>query len=108
MPKARSYTTKFYSLAYLNPATGNYFLGSDDLYIMVFCIVLFTGLRAATMEYILAPFAKHQGISKRKDITRFSEQAWLLIYYSVFWTLGMVRCPIPPWKYEGLATVRLT
>lgn len=95
MPKARPYTTKFYSLAYRNPSTGNYRLGSDDAYIIMFCIILLTGLRAATMEYILAPFAKHQGISKRKDITRFSEQAWLLIYYSVFWSLGMVRAPLP-------------
>jgi len=42
------------------------------------------------MEYIFAPFAKSQGVAKRKDITRFSEQAWLLLYYSVFWTLGIV------------------
>lgn len=43
------------------------------------------------MEYILAPFAKWRGITKRKDMTRFSEQAWLLIYYLVFWPMGMVR-----------------
>ena len=42
------------------------------------------------MEYILAPFARLQGVTKRKMLTRFSEQAWLLVYYSVFWTLGMV------------------
>lgn len=58
---------------------------------IIFCIVLFTGLRAFTMEYLLAPFAKWRGISKRKDLTRFSEQAWLLTYYAVFWPLGMVR-----------------
>lgn len=43
------------------------------------------------MEYILAPFARLQGITKRKILTRFIEQAWLFVYYSVFWTLGMVR-----------------
>jgi very-long-chain ceramide synthase len=43
------------------------------------------------MEYVLAPFAKRQGIKTRKDLTRFTEQAWLLVYYSVFWTMGVVR-----------------
>lgn len=52
--------------------------------------MLFTGLRAFTMEYVLAPFAKWRGITKRKDMTRFSEQAWLLTYYLVFWPMGMV------------------
>jgi acyl-CoA-dependent ceramide synthase len=40
--------------------------------------------------------AKSQGISKRKDITRFSEQAWMSIYYALFWPLGLVRLrPVP-------------
>jgi len=69
-------------------------MGSDDAYLVTFCVILFTGLRAAAIEYLLAPFAKYRGISKRKDITRFSEQAWLLIYYSFFWTLGAVRSPL--------------
>jgi acyl-CoA-dependent ceramide synthase len=99
MPRAREHTGKYFSLAYYNPTTGKYGIGWDDGYLILFCIVLFTGLRAAVMEYILAPFAKANGIEKRKDITRFSEQAWLLVYYSVFWTLGLVRpqpivCPI--------------
>lgn len=42
------------------------------------------------MEYVLAPIAKLQGITKRKDLTRFSEQAWLLVYYCFFWPLGVV------------------
>lgn len=42
------------------------------------------------MEYVLAPIGKAKGITKRKDLTRFSEQAWLLVYYCVFWTLGAV------------------
>ena len=97
MPRARDYTAKYFNLAYYNTNTGNYGLGWDDGYLILFCIVLLTGLRAATMEYILAPFAKSQGISKRKDITRFSEQAWMSVYYAFFWPLGLVRfsCPAP-------------
>jgi acyl-CoA-dependent ceramide synthase len=90
MPRAREHTIKFFTLSHYNPKSGKYGLGWDDGHLILACIILFTGLRAAAMEYLLAPFAKAQGIAKRKDLTRFSEQAWLLIYCSVFWTLGMV------------------
>ncbi|KAK4237886.1 TLC domain-containing protein [Achaetomium macrosporum] len=89
MPRARDYTAKYFTLSYYNPNTGKYGLGWADAHLVLFCVVLLTGLRAATMEYILAPFAKSQGMSKRKDITRFSEQAWMVVYYSVFWPLGL-------------------
>lgn len=42
------------------------------------------------MEYALAPVAKYMGISKKKEITRFAEQAWLVLYCSIFWSLGFV------------------
>ncbi|KAL2136554.1 hypothetical protein VTI74DRAFT_3099 [Chaetomium olivicolor] len=89
MPRARDYTAKYFTLSYYNPNTGTYGLGWADGHLVLFCIVLFTGLRAATMEYILAPFAKSQGMQKRKDIARFSEQAWLAVYYTIFWPLGL-------------------
>lgn len=106
MPRAREHTGKYFSLAYYNPKTDKYGIGWDDSYLILFCIVLFTGLRAATMEYILAPFAKANGIEKRKDLTRFSEQAWLLVYYSVFWTLGLYIYITSPycWNLEELWT----
>ncbi|KAI0120661.1 TLC domain-containing protein [Xylariales sp. AK1849] len=88
MSKARPYTSKFFTLSHYNPDTGAYAAGGGDMYFMVFCVVLFTGLRAGCMEHLLAPLAKRWGISKRKDITRFSEQAWLLVYYLVFWPVG--------------------
>lgn len=43
------------------------------------------------MEYALAPFAKYMGISKKKEVTRFAEQAWLVLYCTTFWSLGFVR-----------------
>ncbi|KAK3937610.1 TLC domain-containing protein [Diplogelasinospora grovesii] len=96
VPRAREHTIKFFTLSYYNPKSGKYGLGWDDGHLILACVVLFTGLRAAAMEYLLAPFAKAQGIAKRKDLTRFSEQAWLLIYCSVFWTLGMyIYCNSP-------------
>ncbi len=90
LPKARRYTLKFFTISYFNSDSGMYGIGWDDLYFITFCIVLFTGLRAFFMEQVLGPLAKQWGVTKKGDVTRFSEQAWLLIYYSVFWPLGMV------------------
>lgn len=56
-----------------------------------FWIIVFTGLRAAVMDYVLIPFAQKGGIGKRKAQIRFAEQAWLFLYYTLFWSLGMVR-----------------
>lgn len=90
IPKAREHTRKFFQFSYFNSTTGDYAAGPDDAYMIAFCIVVFTLLRAACMEYVLAPLAKSRGITNRKDLTRFSEQAWLFVYYSVFWPLGAV------------------
>lgn len=95
MPRARDYTAKYFTLSYYNPESGKYGLGLADGHLVLFCVIVLLGLRAAIMEYVLAPFAKAQGIAKRKDITRFSEQAWGIVYYSVFWPLGLV-CFLSP------------
>ncbi|KAG5928516.1 hypothetical protein E4U42_000499 [Claviceps africana] len=96
IPKARSHTQKYFQLAYFNAKSGEYGIGCEDVYFLSFCIVLFTLLRAGFMEYILSPFAKMQGVTKKKDQVRFTEQAWLLVYYSVFWTMGMyIYCKSP-------------
>ncbi|UNI16619.1 Sphingosine N-acyltransferase [Purpureocillium takamizusanense] len=89
VPKARYYTSRFFLTSYYNANTGKYAAGGDDFYFLGLCVVLFTGARASFMKYFLAPLARRWGISKRKDIARFSEQSWLLCYYSVFWTLGL-------------------
>ena len=55
-----------------------------------FWIISFTGLRVAVMDYVLVPLAQNSGIAKKKKKVRFAEQAWVLIYYGSFWSLGMV------------------
>ncbi|PMD63312.1 longevity assurance proteins LAG1/LAC1 [Hyaloscypha bicolor E] len=88
-PRARRHTRKFFELSYYNPDSGEYCAGWNDAWMVFYWIVVFTGLRAAVMDYLLTPFAKKAGAKTERDQTRFAEQAWLLIYYSVFWTLGM-------------------
>jgi acyl-CoA-dependent ceramide synthase len=90
-PLARRHTRKFFALSYYNPDSGEYCAGWDDAWMVSFWIVVFTGLRAAVMDYILMPLAKKGGVKTARDQTRFAEQAWLLVFYSVFWPLGMVR-----------------
>ncbi|KAI2626563.1 longevity assurance proteins LAG1/LAC1 [Hypoxylon sp. NC1633] len=89
IPSARPLTSKFFTLSYYNPATRKYASGHDDVCFISFCIVLFTGVRAGSMRYVLSPLARRWGVAKEKDVTRFSEQGWMLMYNSVFWSLGM-------------------
>lgn len=70
-------------------------MGWDDLWVIVFWIVVFTGLRVIVMEYLMRPLANAAGIQKKKLKTRFAEQAWVFVYYGLDWSLGMVlehRC----------------
>lgn len=99
MPGLSEHTSKFFKLAYYNPSTGNYGAGVDDFYFMTFCVLVFTGLRAGAMEYILSPLGKWWGIPKKKDATRFAEQAWLWLYCCVIWSVGMV------WAHSPLVAV---
>ncbi|KAJ4860605.1 TLC domain-containing protein [Trichoderma breve] len=89
IPKSRVYTRPFFELSYYNPDTGLYANGGNDQYFIAFFVVLFTGLRHAIMSFVLCPLARRGGISKKKDVARFSEQAWNIIHYSVFWPLGL-------------------
>ncbi|ROT41032.1 TLC domain-containing protein [Sodiomyces alkalinus F11] len=102
IPKAQPHTTKFFTLSYYNAASGKYGKGIDDAYMIPFFVVLFTGVRAAVMEYILAPIAKTMGVRKTKQLTRFSEQSWLLVYYSVFWTMGVYIYYKSPYYFLNL------
>ena len=83
-------TEKFTSLSYYNPETGEYGVGFDDNYLVLFLVVLLTALRDVTMRCITSPIATSWGLSKSKK-ARFNEQAWLFIYYATGWSIGMVR-----------------
>ena len=93
-PRARRHTRKFFRLSYYNPDTDRYKLGWDDLPLIFYWIVVFTGLRAGMMDYVLTPLAQLAGIGKKKARVRFAEQAWIFLYYSAFWSIGMVRASL--------------
>ncbi|KAI9743375.1 MAG: sphingosine N-acyltransferase lag1 [Claussenomyces sp. TS43310] len=88
-PRARKQTRKFFELSYYNAESGNYTAGWDDACMVFFWIVMFTGLRASFMDLVFTPMGQWGGITKKKSLVRFAEQAWMLVYYTVFWSLGM-------------------
>ena len=89
-PRARQHTRKFFDLSYHNREIGRYAIGGDDIFLVVNWVVVLTGLRVACMEYLLIPFAERGGMTKKKEKIRFAEQGWIFIYYTMFWSLGMV------------------
>ena len=89
-PSLRHHTRKYFELQYYNAASGQYMRGPDDIYYVLTWIVIFTGLREVVMTRLLRPLAQTVGIREPKKNTRFTEQAWLVIYYTIFWSIGVV------------------
>lgn len=104
LPAARPYTSKFLSLSYFNPRTGNYGAGPSDLCFVAVCVLVCTGIRAALMQHVLAPLGWAWGAATKKDVTRLAEQGWVLCYYSAAWPMGMyLYCQSPYFLHlEGL------
>ncbi|EWG36211.1 hypothetical protein FVEG_00328 [Fusarium verticillioides 7600] len=90
IPQAEPYTSKFLFLSHRQPSTGLYSVGDGDVCFVLFEVLTLAGLREGCMKYLLAPFARVMGVSKERKVVRFSEQGWILMYYSVFWPLGML------------------
>lgn len=95
-PSLRAYTTPFFQMSYYQPSTGRYRQGWDDIYLVISSIIGFTAVRAISIDWIFRPITKRAGLKKKASI-RCSEQAWMLVYYGVFWPLGMVS----PWEREN-------
>lgn len=91
-PSLRAYTTPFFQLSYYQPETGRYIQGWDDLYFVINTIIIFTAVRAICIDWIFRPLAKHYGLKKKISL-RCAEQAWILVYYFTFWSIGTVRPP---------------
>lgn len=63
--------------------------GPRDLYLVLSFIVFFTAVRAFMLDYVLSPLAGACGIRNKKGRVRFAEQAYVLLYYFLYWTWGM-------------------
>ncbi|KAK9761629.1 Sphingosine N-acyltransferase lag1, variant 2, partial [Basidiobolus ranarum] len=92
---------KFLRLQYRNPGESSYGKGWDDVYIIAFWVILFTFLRAAVMQYIFLPLTRILKIRSASKRTRFLEQAWQFVYFSISWTLGMYIMYHSPYWFDA-------
>ncbi|ORZ37007.1 TLC domain-domain-containing protein [Catenaria anguillulae PL171] len=59
-----------------------------DVAFVVFGIIIWTLVRAVTIDHVLKPLARKLKCT-RSHVERFGEQGWLGLYYSVSWSIGM-------------------
>ncbi|KAA1066802.1 sphingosine N-acyltransferase lag1 [Puccinia graminis f. sp. tritici] len=87
---------KLIHLSYLNPETGKYHKGWDDLYFISFWVLIWLSLRELLMKLFWNPLGSWMGLTNGKKLQRFSEQGWTLVYCTVFWCMGIkILCAYP-------------
>lgn len=67
-----------------------YAKGVDDLWFVGFWIIAFTFIRAFVMKGYFNPLGRRLGIRGEAKLERFEEQGYILFYYAISWTCGMV------------------
>lgn len=74
-PSLRERVGAFFTLQYPIGNAGEYSVGPRDTYLVAGYVVLFTGLRAACMDYALLPLTGVLGIKQQKTKVRYVEQS---------------------------------
>lgn len=87
-PSLRQRMEAFLFLSY-RLDNGLYGQGPEDLQLVVSFIVVFTAIRAFSLDYVLTPTASLLGVKRQKPKIRFAEQGFLLLYYCFYWTWGV-------------------
>ncbi|KAF9966403.1 sphingosine N-acyltransferase lag1 [Mortierella alpina] len=64
--------------------------GPADLAFVSFWIIAFTYLRAMIMKSFFNPLGKQLGVRGSSKLERFEEQGYIIVYYVLSWTAGMV------------------
>ncbi|KAK9457494.1 TLC domain-containing protein [Dipodascopsis uninucleata] len=82
-------TSKFFFLSHRVEHSGKYVKGPDDLYFIFLWVLLFTFIRAFSMDYVFIPVASYSGVTSSKPLIRFAEQAWSFCYYCLFSSFGL-------------------
>lgn len=102
-PRAHAVTTKFFHLQHVTDVEGGrpiYDIHIDDIYYVVYWVVVLTFVRSALMQYVFMPVAKNLcNIHSRKAKVRFAEQSWSIFYYCGSFSLGFYLYYYSPyWK----------
>lgn len=88
-PSLRDNIKACFMLSYATEVPGQYGQGLRDMYLVASFVIYFTGFRAFMLDYVLMPTAAACGIGRRKGRVRFAEQAYMLVYYAVYWFWGL-------------------
>ncbi|GAA5958078.1 hypothetical protein JCM3765_002801 [Sporobolomyces pararoseus] len=80
---------KFLFLSFRVPGSDTFYKGRDDAFVIAWWVIAFWFLREALMKWAFIPFARRCGIKQKRSVIRFAEQSWMLLYPSIFWSLGM-------------------
>lgn len=116
-----SLLTRYLSYPVATPAGGKqrYIKGPDDLLFVLGAFLVLVVLREAAMRLVFAPCARRWVVDaqlapsaaatdgkparvptakqvrrQQKAATRFAEQGWSALYYTIFWSFGVVSpCP---------------
>ena len=70
-PSLRERVGAFFTLQYQTDKPGQFSIGPRDTYLVAGYVVLFTGLRAACLDYALLPLAGMLGIKQKKTKVRY-------------------------------------
>lgn len=93
MLPARVYTSKFVHLQALTDVVDgvpSYDIDINDTYYVFYWVAILSFLRSFFMQWILRPVAKKLlKIHSKKAIVRFTEQSWLVVYYSCSFATGL-------------------
>jgi hypothetical protein len=72
-PSLRERVGAFSTLQYPTGNAGEFSVGPRDTYLVAGFVVLFTGMRAACMDYVLLPLTGVLGIKQKKTKVRYAE-----------------------------------
>ena len=70
-PSLRERVGAFFTLQYQTGKSGEFSIGPRDTYLVAGYVALFTGLRAACLDYVLLPLAGMLGIKQKKTKVRY-------------------------------------
>ncbi|KWU41730.1 longevity assurance proteins LAG1/LAC1, partial [Rhodotorula sp. JG-1b] len=94
----KSIPARFLFLSFRQPGTGLYYKGRDDAFLIAWWVIAFCFLREATMRWVFRPLARWSGIRSSRAVVRFAEQGWLLVYYTLSWSIGLYINQTSPYK----------
>lgn len=65
-----------------------YTRGEDDVYLVVFLIVLLTFLRGVAQSIVFRPLARLMGVKGAGDTHKYCEMGWQFVWYTTAWVSG--------------------